>query len=191
MELKEYGFTDKEGHSLEMCVDYINLLARAEAAEHRCLELARANQYAIECQSCNCLFVPGGKSVERVCGTCLRERAEAAEKERDANEHIINDVLRALYGDADGDVSDLAHDVAQLRAERDHFAVLGKMVEAQLAAAESRITRMTQYVDDACECARCCECQGWNEECSILAAKKHKGIDIVTGEQLRAAAEGE
>lgn len=64
-------------------------------------------------------------------------------------------------------------------------------LEAQVAKLEARNERMTQYVDDACECCRCCECQGWNPECSILATKRHKGIDIVTGEQLRAAAGGE
>ena len=64
-------------------------------------------------------------------------------------------------------------------------------VKAELAKAKQRNERMAQYVDDACECARCCECQGWNPECSILATKRHKEIDIVTGEQLRAAAEGE
>jgi len=37
-----------------------------------------------------------------------------------------------------------------------------------------KLERQKQYTDDACECARCCECQGWNPDCSILAAKKKK-----------------
>ncbi len=37
--------------------------------------------------------------------------------------------------------------------------------------------RLRGYLDDACECARCCECSGWVEDCRIMAAKLRKSTD--------------
>lgn len=37
--------------------------------------------------------------------------------------------------------------------------------------------RLRGYLDDACECARCCECSGWVDNCKIMAAKLRKVTD--------------
>ena len=44
----------------------------------------------------------------------------------------------------------------------------------EIAGLRREIERLRGYLDDACECARCCECCGAVEDCRIRAAKIRK-----------------